>query len=309
VLSRLRAGPGRSAAVTHEPVEAAVVRPDGSEVPVVLTARRTTDPETGRPWFHWEVQEQGAPAAAATGRAVAPPGTPVATALAEVAAELARRDDPVQALEYVAAKAATLVPGSDAVGVTIARSGGRVEAAAATHELAEACDRVQFQLHEGPCLSAMDVSAPKHALDLAREKRWPRFARLAARVGARSLIAVPLTAQRGTVGALTFYARTPNAFDREDVLLAQAYATHAAIALAHAELEANLRLGMETREEIGRAVGILMERHRITSAAAFDMLVLASQQSHRKLRDIAAWMNETGEDPSTLISEPEQPPG
>ena len=66
----------------------------------------------------------------------------------------------------------------------------------------------------------------------------------------------------------------------------------------YADLEANLRIGLETRELVGRAVGILMERHRVTAQLAFDMLVTASQESHRKLRDIAAQVTETGEDPT-----------
>jgi GAF domain-containing protein len=136
---------------------------------------------------------------------------------------------------------------------------------------------------------------------MAREQRWPRFARRAAGLGVGSLLAVPLTTPRGTIGALNLYAARPGAFDDDDELTAVAYATHAAIALANAELESNLRTGLATREEIGRAVGILMERHRITASAAFDMLVVASQHSHRKLRDVAAWMNETGEDLAALI--------
>jgi AmiR/NasT family two-component response regulator len=68
----------------------------------------------------------------------------------------------------------------------------------------------------------------------------------------------------------------------------------------HAELEANLRLGLASREEVGRAVGILMERHRLTSAAAFDRLVETSQRTHRKVRDVARWVNDTGEDPEAM---------
>ena len=57
---------------------------------------------------------------------------------------------------------------------------------------------------------------------------------------------------------------------------------------------------VESREQIGRAVGILMERHRITASASFERLIAASQRTHRKLREVAQWVNETGEDPEQL---------
>jgi GAF domain-containing protein len=115
------------------------------------------------------------------------------------------------------------------------------------------------------------------------------------------MLAVPMTGPRGVFGALTFYATDPQAFSAEFVALAAAYGTHAGMAVGHAELEANLRVGLETREEIGRAVGIIMERHRLNPTGAFDLLVFASQRAHMKLRDVAAWVNETGEDPENLI--------
>jgi GAF domain-containing protein len=167
--------------------------------------------------------------------------------------------------------------------------------------MAAACDHLQERLGEGPCLGAIDDSRPIRVRDMTIEGRWPRFAPPAAELGVRSMLAVPLATPRGVAGALNLYARRPDAFDDDDELIAAALATHAGIAVAHAELEANLRIGLRTREEIGRAVGILMERHRVTASAAFDMLVLASQHSHRKLRDVAAWMTETGEDPARLI--------
>ncbi|HLY34157.1 MAG TPA: ANTAR domain-containing protein, partial [Jatrophihabitantaceae bacterium] len=137
--------------------------------------------------------------------------------------------------------------------------------------------------------------------DLRDDERWPEFATKASELGIRSVLAVPLMTTKGILGALNLYAHAPAAFDNDAETIASVFATHAAIALFHVELEANLRMGLSTREEIGRAVGILMERHRVSAARAFDMLVVASQRSHRKLRYIALWVNETGEDPASLV--------
>jgi AmiR/NasT family two-component response regulator len=52
---------------------------------------------------------------------------------------------------------------------------------------------------------------------------------------------------------------------------------------------------METRDLIGQAKGILMERHRVTGDQAFKLLVRASQATNTKLRDIADELVATGE--------------
>lgn len=44
---------------------------------------------------------------------------------------------------------------------------------------------------------------------------------------------------------------------------------------------------VETRQLIGQAQGILMERHKIDTLQAFELLVRTSQQSNTKLREVA----------------------
>jgi ANTAR domain len=57
---------------------------------------------------------------------------------------------------------------------------------------------------------------------------------------------------------------------------------------------ANLELALATNREIGQAIGILMATHHLTASQAFDQLRKASQHAHRKLREIAADVVETG---------------
>jgi hypothetical protein len=56
----------------------------------------------------------------------------------------------------------------------------------------------------------------------------------------------------------------------------------------------NLELALTTNREIGIALGILMAGRKLTSDQAFDLLRRASQQSHRKLRELALEIAETG---------------
>jgi AmiR/NasT family two-component response regulator len=60
---------------------------------------------------------------------------------------------------------------------------------------------------------------------------------------------------------------------------------------------AGLAAALRTREIIGEALGILMERERINANQAFDVLRRASQHLNIKLRDIAQDLVDTGEDP------------
>jgi AmiR/NasT family two-component response regulator len=80
------------------------------------------------------------------------------------------------------------------------------------------------------------------------------------------------------------------------------FAARASIALMHADQVFNLRRAVATRQQIGQAVGILMERHKIDEDTAFERLVTASQQAHVKIRDIAARISQTGEEPEEVTT-------
>jgi AmiR/NasT family two-component response regulator len=60
---------------------------------------------------------------------------------------------------------------------------------------------------------------------------------------------------------------------------------------------ANLERALSSNRQIGAAMGILMARLKLTDEQAFDLLRKASQNRHRKLRDIAEEVMMTGELP------------
>lgn len=239
-------------------------------------------------------------------RAPASPGSGVAvpealSAFAEAAVALSRQHSPQALMEQLVAEALRLLPGCDEVGVVVVRSDGRLDAPAATGKLAAQAGQLQCTYREGPAVDVSNTDQIVRVDDLGSEQRWPKFSPDALALDVHSMLAVPLSAPRNVKGALALYARTTGAFDDPQIEpVATAFATHAAIAIMHAELEDNLRLGLTSREEVGRAVGILMERHRLTAGAAFDRLVVTSQRTHRKVRDVARWVNDTGEDPEAM---------
>ncbi|GAA1309732.1 hypothetical protein GCM10009634_75020 [Saccharothrix xinjiangensis] len=61
---------------------------------------------------------------------------------------------------------------------------------------------------------------------------------------------------------------------------------------------------MHTRDLIGQAKGILMERHKITADEAFAMLVRSSQSANTKLRDVADHLVRIGQLPPEQAESP-----
>jgi GAF domain-containing protein len=168
---------------------------------------------------------------------------------------------------------------------------------AAAGELAVALDDIQRAVEEGPTPQVATSGQTLRVADLATDERWGEFGARAAAEGARSLLAclLPLPNRRGAV--LSLYAGSPEAFDLAAELVVPVFAARAAIAIAHAEKVAQLEHAVQSRQVIGQAIGILMERHRIPAKEAFATLVKASQESHVKLREVALRVTESGEEP------------
>jgi GAF domain-containing protein len=209
-----------------------------------------------------------------------------------------------EVLAQVADLAVSTIEGCDFAGIFLV-AGDQVTTPVHTDALVAEVDNLQQSSGEGPCLDAMHQGTAFYAEDLAADPRWPNFGPAAMALGVRSLLALPLRVN-GVAGALNLYARYPLAFgviDRGRGLLLAAMAGLAySTALTHEEderREANLHAALATREIIGQAQGILMEREHLTSVQAFDILRRASQHLNRKLRDVAQNLVDTGERPDT----------
>ncbi|MCW2601180.1 MAG: antitermination regulator [Frankiales bacterium] len=175
-------------------------------------------------------------------------------------------------------------------------------------------DGVQQRHNEGPCLNAIREGLTFYAEDLADDTRWPRFGAQATATGVRSVLALPLAANR-TFGALNLYARYPSAFGVIDRARGQLLAALAALALSSAQAHedeerraTNLHAALDTREMIGQAQGILMERERISADQAFAVLRRASQHLNVKLREVAQALVDTGQRPDIGAVRTARPP-
>lgn len=223
----------------------------------------------------------------------------LARTFADVAVELEKQPSVEATLDETVRAAVDVVPGCDYAGVSWFQAGQPIETPASSDEIAAVLDKVQFELGEGPAVEAMWEGDTVWVENMRTETRWPRFTARAAEAGVSSMLSCQLPSPRKTSAALNLYARSVGALDEDSVDVVQVFAAHASIALVHRRTEVGLRAAIETRGSIGQAIGILIERHRISPEQAFAMLVRASQRSHVRLRDVATYVVDTGVDPDT----------
>jgi GAF domain-containing protein len=217
--------------------------------------------------------------------------------VAELAAGVAGEPSLQELLDRAIALAIDIVPGCEQAGISLLQHKS-VHTPASVGPLAAACDRLQERLGDGPCVTALLEDEVIRIDDIAEDGRWPEFAVGAKALGVRSLLACRLATQRDKLGAMNLYSTEPHAFDDASQALALGYAAHVGLALSAFDREANLRRALESREVIGQAMGILMERHRITATQAFDVMVHASQRTNIKLRVVAEQLVRTGSLPT-----------
>ncbi|MDQ4119782.1 MAG: ANTAR domain-containing protein, partial [Actinomycetota bacterium] len=120
--------------------------------------------------------------------------------------------------------------------------------------------------------------------------RWPRFAPAAVRAGYRSLVAARLSPDGAAHSALTVYASAPGGLDASARLTAGLFALQAAVLLYGAEHAARLDHATGSRDVVGQAKGILMERFVVDDDEAFQVLALACRDAELGLVDLARWV-------------------
>ena len=204
-------------------------------------------------------------------------------------AERSSADQPrarTAALESLAESASDNIPGVDFASVTLLGADQRLQTIAATEQLAELLDALQYELGEGPCYAAVTHERFVLVNDVAAAEAFPRFGPKAAALGLGAHAAIQLV-HDGEQAGLNLYARTPGAFDRSTVQFAELFATHAGALLNYAEQVEQLSVALHTRTDIGVAVGILMERYQIDRNRAFAFLVRNSNDRNIKLRVLA----------------------
>ncbi len=191
-------------------------------------------------------------------------------------------------LERITAAAVEVLPGAHYASITVLHEDGRLETAAPTDDMLLGLDAAQYELREGPCYEAAVDDTFVTSPHLAADERFPQYAARAVEAGVRAQAGLRLfdTPKPRSRGALNLYSRDVGSFAGGS-MVGRLFTHQAAVALDYAREVENLQEAMQTRQLIGRAVGITMERYGLTEQRAFAFLARVSQTRNVKLRWIA----------------------
>lgn len=326
---------GRSAGNETQELDRAMLRrPDGTTVAVRVSLTRTLGDPGPATQLRWALTRQesptphlrlvGSPQPTADPEAMAAEFR-LSAGLVAMVGRLAQRQPLQDAWSTILADATALVDGVDHVGLVLFRRRGPGHPLAASDASAAAADLAQLELG-GPLTATLADNWPNCLTDTEQSSSWPEFGARAAALGIRSVLTVPMTvpshltdlgqeADQGAestrpartaqakqhVGALCLYSDVPGALDDAE-RAASLLAAHAAVGLIWLNRESGLQDALVSRQLIGEAVGVLVERRKLTSGAAFDVLVRRSQDANLKLRELARIVVETGQDPSEITA-------
>ena len=155
-------------------------------------------------------------------------------------------------------------------------------------------EQLHMDLRDGPAIDAAQDTKVVRVADLTSETQWPRFSDAAvANTPVRSLLCIPLYTHIHTWGALMLLSHRPNGLDHGTEQAGAILATHAALTLEAMHHDRHYRSALGSRDIIGQAKGVLMERFDIDAGAAFALLTRLAEESHRPVVVVAKEMLET----------------
>ncbi|WP_319446612.1 MULTISPECIES: ANTAR domain-containing protein [unclassified Mycobacterium] len=210
----------------------------------------------------------------------------LALRMAELARTIAlRKVDEV--LADVTATAKELIPGVDIAGVLLVGKAGSFETLAPTNDLMFKLDELQMRYLEGPCVTAALSEIVVRTDDFRNESKWPNYSPEVVQLGVLSGLSFKLYTADRTAGALNLFGYEPKLWDTEAETIGMVLAAHAAAAILASREGDQLQSALSTRDRIGQAKGIIMERFKIDDVQAFGMLRHLSQDTNTKLIDVA----------------------
>jgi GAF domain-containing protein len=214
--------------------------------------------------------------------------------LVELADTLVDDFDVVDLLTELADRCVNLL-GVSAAGVMLASPDGQLRLMASSNEAMRILELFELQADEGPCLDAFRTGQPiEHENLRAGTGRWPRFSAAALEAGFGSVFALPLRLRQATIGALNLFGVEEAPMNDSDVIVAQAFADLAAIAIIQhrAVLETQrvnqqLTGALDSRVVIEQAKGVIAERTGVDLAEAFARLRHYARNHNLRLTDVA----------------------
>lgn len=192
-------------------------------------------------------------------------------------------------------QAVRLLEGVRWAGVT-AQFNGHPFTATHTDQQVLIVDEGQYSAHDGPCLRAMRTDTVVQMTTVEVRKIWPRLGQIAAGVGVRSFVAVPLHADGRSVGALNLYSALEEP-PRPDPDLLTVLTEFADRGLAdfhnscpHPSADEEIRRALRQWNIIERAVDGLVSVYGFTLDYARDVLRDQAEDWGRSMSEQAAFI-------------------
>jgi GAF domain-containing protein len=214
-------------------------------------------------------------------------------------AQLVGSDDLDEALTRLAETASDLILGVSSCGVTVVRPTG-VTTAGSSSDLPELLAKVQYDIRDGPCMTAIQGREMTVAQDLRHEDRWPEWTGWAVRHGVCGVLATPVEIDDQTVGAISLYAAEPNRFSADVELTTMLLAEHAGLLMGGvldrsrlSSQTAELTAALGDGESVNRAIGIVMAQRSCPAEQALDVLRKAAATLRLPLAAIAERLVDT----------------
>ena len=186
-----------------------------------------------------------------------------------------------------------VVRGAEGAAVTLLDK-GRPAALVASQPLIKDAEALQYDLGQGPSITAVEQREVVRSPSVGGDGRWPRFGAHVARLGLHSVLVAPLILPDTVIGTLSVYAPGKMAFDDESAVIAETYSVPAAAVtnskrlLAQSEKQIKrLTEALTNRSVIDQAIGILRSRSGISGEEAFARLRQISNTEHIKVIDVA----------------------
>lgn len=209
-------------------------------------------------------------------------------------AELLLSDEDSEALlRQLAQLSLEIIPGSESAGIVV--FGERAWTFSTSDERVTQLHQAQLDAGAGPIAESLRFGEARRIDDAAGEDRWPDICSAMASQGLRSCLILPLRTDRTSGGVLAVYGSEPGAFAGTGHDIALLFAAQGGVALRNASLYRkcqhmvdNLRVALESRAVIEQAKGILVAEHGYAPDEAFKRLSVISQNTNRKVREIAA---------------------
>ncbi|MDR6414627.1 GAF and ANTAR domain-containing protein [Pseudarthrobacter sulfonivorans] len=219
----------------------------------------------------------------------------LSTALGRIMGLLLTEEKVDRAVQLLSRAVRDAIPGTIGAGVSILDPHARPLSSGSTDSVVERADALQYELVQGPCLTAWATQQSLVIRDVATETRWPNWSAAVVDMPIRSVVSSPLMADGEAIGAMKIYAAVPDVFDDSTTALMELFAAPTATLLSHIQtteiperISESLQSALYSRDLINRACGVLMERHTLTEDEALQQLMREARVSRSTLSEVSA---------------------